>query len=235
MKARDVMSSDVVTVSPDETVLHAARLLLQKKFSGLPVVDAFGTLVGMVTEGDFLRRAETGTVRRRPRWLEFIAGPGRLAGEYTRTSGQFVREVMTREVCTVAEDAELEDVVGLMESKHIKRVPVLRGKKVVGIVTRHNLVRALAGSIPAKPAVGSTDDTIREQLLAELSKQTWAPLMLNVIVTNGNVKLVGTIYDGRQRDALHALAETVPGVKNIEDELVWIEPMSGMVIESTAA
>lgn len=135
----------------------------------------------------------------------------------------------------MAEDAELEDVVGLMESKHIKRVPVLRGNKVVGIVTRQNLVRALVGSTPAKPTISSEDDTIREQLLAQLSKQTWAPLMLNVIVTNGNVKLVGTIYDGRQRDALLALTENVPGVKNIEDELVWIEPMSGMVIESTAA
>jgi CBS domain-containing protein len=228
MKAQDVMSRDVVTVSPDETVLCAARLMLQKKFSGLPVVDATGALVGIVTEGDFLRRAETGTVRRRPRWIEFIVGPGRLAGEYTRTAGQFVHEVMTRDVCTVSEDAELEHVVGLMERNHVKRLPVLRGDKVVGIVTRQNLLRAVVGSAPANLPI-TNDDEIRERFLAELNKQPWMPLMLNVIVTNGNVKLVGTIFDERQRDAIRALAENVPGVKNIEDELVCVEPMSGMV------
>jgi CBS-domain-containing membrane protein len=233
MKAQDVMSRDVVTVSPDETILHAARLMLQRKFSGLPVVDAAGTLVGIVTEGDFLRRTETGTVRRRPRWLEFLAGPGRLAGEYTRTAGQFVKEVMTREVCVVAEDTELEDVVSLMEDKHVKRLPVVRGKQVVGIVTRQNLLRALVGLARAKPPI-TNDDAIRERLLADMSKQPWAPL-LNVIVTNGHVKLIGTIFDDRERDALRVLAENVPGVKSIEDELILIEPMSGMAIDLTTA
>lgn len=235
MRAKDVMSRDVVTVSPDETVLHAVRLMLQRRFSGLPVVDAAGTLVGIVTEGDFLRRAETGTLRQRPRWSEFLLGPGRLAGEYTRAAGQFVHEVMTRDVSTVTEDAELEDVVGLMERNHIKRLPVLRGSKVVGIVTRQNLLRALAGLATAKPPIMSDDDTIRERVIAELSKQSWAPLLPNVIVTNGNVKLVGTIFDDRQRGALRVLAENVPGVKSVQDELVWIEPMSGMVIEPAAA
>ncbi|MGZ5938289.1 MAG: CBS domain-containing protein [Rhizomicrobium sp.] len=222
------MSRDVVTVSPDDTVLRAARLMLQKKFSGLPVVDAAGTLVGIVTEGDFLRRAETGTVRRRPRWIEFIVGPGRLAGEYTRTAGQFVHEVMTRDVCTVSEDAELQDVVALMERNHVKRIPVLRGGKVVGIVTRQNLLRAVVGSAPANLPV-TNDDEIRERFLTELNKQPWIPVMLSFVVTNGNVKLIGTIFDERQRDAMRALAENVPGVKNIEDELVCVEPMSGMV------
>jgi len=236
MQAKDVMSRDVVTVSPDEPILHAARLMLQWKFSGLPVVDASGTLVGIVTEGDFLRRVETGTVRRRPRWIEFLIGPGYLAGEYTRMAGQFVREVMTREVCTVTEHAELEDVVALIESKKVKRLPVLRGNKLVGIITRQNLLRALAGSAVARRAVMSDDDTIREHFLAELGKQSWAPLMQSsVSVTNGNIKLMGTIFDDRQRDAIHALAENVPGVKNIDDELVCIDPMSGMVIPPAAA
>lgn len=232
MKVQDVMSRDVATVSPDETILHAARLMLQRKFSGLPVVDAAGTLVGIVTEGDFLRRAETGTVRRRPRWLEFLVGPGRLAGEYTRTAGQFVREVMTRDVCVVTEDTSLEDVVDLMENKHIKRLPVIRGEQVVGIVTRQNLLRALVGMARAKPVI-TNDDAIRERLVAELSKQPWAPI-LNVIVTNGHVKLIGTIFDDREREALRVLAENVPGVKSIEDELILIEPMSGMAIELPA-
>jgi CBS-domain-containing membrane protein len=233
MKAHDVMSRDVVTVSPDETIRHAAWLMLQRKFSGLPVVDSAGTLVGIVTEGDFLRRAETGTVRRRPRWLEFLVGPGRLAGEYTRTAGQFVKEVMTREICVVTEDAELEDVVGLMENRHIKRLPVIRGKQVVGIVTRQDLLRAFLGVAKVKAPI-TNDDAIRERLLAELSKQSWAPI-LSVVVTNGNVKLIGTIFDDRERDALRVLAENVPGVKSIEEELILIEPMSGMAIEINAA
>jgi CBS domain-containing protein len=233
MRAQDVMSRDVVTVSPDETILHAARLMLQRKLSGLPVVDATGMLVGIVTEGDFLRRAETGTVRRRPRWLEFLAGPGRLAGEYTRTAGQFVKEVMTRDVCVVTEETTLQDVVNLMEDRHIKRLPVIRGKQVVGIVTRQNLLRALVGLARAKPSI-TNDDAIRERLLTDMSKQSWAPL-LNVIVTNGHVKLIGTIFDDRQRDALRVLAENVPGVTSIEDELVLIEPISGMVVGPVAA
>jgi CBS domain-containing protein len=235
MKAQDVMSRDVVTVLPGETILHAARLMLQRKFSGLPVVDDAGTLVGIVTEGDFLRRVETGTTRRRPRWLEFVLGPGHLADEYTHTAGQFVKEVMTRDVATVTEDTELADVVDLMERNHIKRLPVLRANKLVGIITRQNLLRALAGSTTtAKTPRMGDDDAIRERILAEMSKQPWVPL-LNVIVMNGNAKLIGTIFDDRQRDALRVLAENVPGVKKVEDELVFIEPMSGMVIEHTAA
>jgi CBS domain-containing protein len=235
MKAHEVMSRDVVTISSEEPILHAVRIMLQRKFSGLPVVDAAGTLVGIVTEGDLLRRVETGTVRRRPRWIEFVAGPGRLADEYAHAAGKFVKDVMTRDVATVTEDAELETVVGLMEDQHIKRLPVVRENKVVGIITRQNLLRQLAGLAKAQPSVRSEDNEIRERLLAELEKQPWAPQMLNVIVTNGNVKLVGTIFDGRQRNAIRVLAENVPGVKSIDDELVWIEPMSGTVIEPAAA
>jgi CBS domain-containing protein len=117
----------------------------------------------------------------------------------------------------------------LMENKHIKRLPVVRGKQVVGIVTRQNLLRALVGQVPAKRPI-TDDDAVRERLLAEMSKQSWAPL-LNVIVTDGHVKLIGTIFDDRQRDALHVLVENVPGVTSIEDQLMLIEPMSGTVIE----
>ena len=234
MRAQDVMSRDVVTVTPDDTVVQAARLMLQGKFSGLPVVDANGSLVGMVTEGDLLRRAETGTVCRRPRWLELIAGPGRLAAEYTRSAGKFVKEVMTRGAQAVTGDTELADIVDLMERNHIKRVPVTKGDRVVGIISRQNLVRALVRTSRAKTQT-TDDDTIRDRLLAALKEQPWAPLMFNAVVTNGNVKLVGTILDGRQRDAIRALVENVPGVKNIEDELVWIDPMSGVIIEPRAA
>ena len=234
MKAQDIMSRDVVTVAPDASILHAARLMLQRKFSGLPVVDASGTLVGIVTEGDFLRRAETGTVRRRPRWIEFFVGPGPLAAEYAHANGRRVDEIMTRDVLTVAEDTPLQDVVGLMERHDVKRLPVVREHQIVGIVTRQNLLRALIGRTSAAAPVESSDTAIRERLLAELKAQSWAPIV-DISVEGGRVKLAGVIFDDRQRDAIRVAAENIPGVKSVEDQLAWIEPTSGMVIEPRAA
>ena len=145
MKVRDIMTSPVVSIEPESAVLEAVRIMLQRHISGLPVIDKEGRLVGIVTEGDFLRRAETGTQRRRPRWLEYLVGPGRLADEYTRTHGRKVHEIMTAGALTVTEDTPLDEVVRLMEKRRIKRLPVMRGNAVVGIVSRANLVHALAG------------------------------------------------------------------------------------------
>ena len=145
MKVRDIMTSPVISVTPDSTVLEAVRIMLQRHISGLPVIEKSGELVGIVTEGDFLRRAETGTQRRRPRWLEYLVGPGRLADEYTRSHGRKVYEIMTFGALTVTEDTPLDEVVRLMEKRRIKRLPVVRGTAVVGIVSRANLVHALAG------------------------------------------------------------------------------------------
>lgn len=235
MKAADVMTRQVISVAPDEQITHAASLMLQNRISGLPVVDAAGKLVGVVTEGDFLRRAETGTQKRRPRWIEFLLGPGRLASEYVHTSGRKVGEIMTEEVYTVSEDTPLEEVVRLMERRRIKRAPVMRGRELVGIVTRANLLRALA-SIAAEAAPTSTDDAaIRDRLLEELNKQPWAPVaMISVIVRNGVVQLSGALTDERQRQGIHVAAENIPGVKKIEDHMVWIEPVSGTAIEAEA-
>src|SRR5262245_59676455 len=198
MKAQDIMARDVATVTPDATILHAARLMLQHRFSGLPVVDASGALAGIVTEGDFLRRAETGTLRRRPRWLEFIMGPGRLAAEYAQGAGRRVGDVMTHEVSTVTEDTPLREIVDLMERKRIKRLPVVRGRQVVGIVTRQNLLRALVDNVPPSAAAPVDDDELRERILAALGREPWAPLMLDALVHGGHVRLVGTILDDRQ-------------------------------------
>src|SRR5262249_55408199 len=134
MKAVDVMTREIVSVAPDASVLEAVRLMLQHKISGLPVVDVAGRLQGIVTEGDFLRRVATGTGRKRSHFVEFLLGPGRLAEEYTRASGRRVSEVMTPEVLTVTEDAPLERVVHLMERHRVKRIPVVRGDELVGIV-----------------------------------------------------------------------------------------------------
>ena len=233
MKAIDVMTRDVVSIAPDASVLEAVRLMLQHKISGLPVTDAGGNLLGILTEGDFLRRAETGTERQRSRLIQFLLGPGRLAADYVHASGRKVSEVMTTQVCTVTEDAPLEQVVRLMEDHRIKRVPVMRGREVVGIVTRANLMRAVANLAAAEPPAVADDATIRERLLFILKRQSWAPsALLDVVVVDGVVKLSGEITDERERQALRVAAENIPGVKKVEDHLVWIEPHSGVVVEA---
>jgi CBS domain-containing protein len=232
MRAVDVMTVDPVSISPDDSIVEAIRLMLQRKFSGLPVVDSTGALVGIVTEGDLLRRTETGTQRKRPRWIEFLIGSGRLANEYVHASGRKVHDVMTYDVQTVAEETPLDDIVQQMERHQIKRLPVVRSGKLVGIVTRANLLRALASVVgESKPVAAADDASIRARMYAELQKQPWAPVnMLDIVVRDGIVHLWGVLLDERQREAIHVVAENTPGVKGIEDHLVWVEPMSGMAI-----
>jgi CBS domain-containing protein len=231
MQASDVMTYNVVSVEPDASIVVAARLMLQKHLSGLPVVDSAGKLVGIITEGDFLRRAETGTERHRPRWLEFLLGPGTLANEYVRESGRNVNEIMTREVYTVSETTPLPDVVKLMEQHRIKRVPVVRGETVVGMITRANLMRALIHLSLQEKSPSAGDTEIRERLLSELNKHSWAPIaLINISVSDGVVTLSGALTDERERQALRVAAENVPGVKTVEDELVWVDPMLPMTV-----
>lgn len=233
MNVSDVMTPGVVSVPPDATVVMAAELMLQKRISGVPVIDERGDLVGIVSEGDFLRRAETGTGRRRPRWIEFFMGPGRLADEYVRLSGRKVRDVMSHEVQTVAPDAPLEEVVHLMERHNIKRVPVVDNGKVVGIVTRANLLHAVAGFAREIAPLSAEDSTIRGRLLAALKDQPWSPVTaIDVTVRNGVVQLSGVITDERQRQALRVAAENIPGVKDVEDNIAWVEPVSGVFVEA---
>jgi len=234
MRASDIMTPGVISADPDATVLQAARYMLQHHISGLPVVDKAGKLVGILSEGDFLRRCETGTDRKRSRWLEFLMGPGKMAAEYTHTHGSKVSEVMTTAVHTVAEDTKLEDIVELMERRRIKRVPVMRGNKVVGIVTRSNLMHAMV-SLARTGAKGAKDDaTIRAKLLEEIKNEKWAlASMINVVVRGGVVELWGAIVDERQREALKVAAENIPGVKEVKDHLAWVELNSGMVVEPT--
>jgi CBS domain-containing protein len=231
MKAADIMTGRVISVAPDASILECIRLMLQHRISGLPVIDAAGNLVGIVTEGDFLRRAEAGTERKRPRWLEFFAGPGRLADEYVHSHGRKAAEVMTGEPLTINEDTPVEEVVRLMEERRIKRLPVMRGTKVVGIVSRANLLHALASVAREAPPPAKDDQAIRERVLAELAKQPWAPRdLIDVTVRNGAVELWGIVTADHQRDAATVAAENVAGVKKVTNHLAWIEPTSGMMI-----
>jgi CBS domain-containing protein len=231
MKVKDVMTAPVISVEPDASIWEAVRIMLQRHISGLPVIDKGGRLVGMVSEGDFLRRAETGTQRQRPHWLEFLMAPRRLAEEYTRTHGRKIQDIMTPNPLTVTEGTPLDEVVGTMEKRRIKRLPVVRGNDVVGIVTRANLVHALAGVARELMPTTASDEGIRERLLTELAKEAWAPVgLIDVVVRNGVVELWGTITEERQRQALIAAAENVPGVKAVRDHLGWVDVMSGVLM-----
>ena len=232
MQVKEVMTANVVCIGTEEPVLKAARLMLQNRISGLPVIDKDGELVGIVTEGDFLRRSELGTQRQRPKWLEFIVGPGRLAQEFTHSSGRKVEEIMTPDPRTIGDDETLEAVVDTMERHHVKRLPVTRDGRVIGIVSRANLMHALASLSRDVPAPAAGDLAIRDQILAAIGKQDWAP-RINVIVNGGVAELHGVITDDRERAGLIVAAENVPGVKRVRDHLVWVEPMSGMAFPSS--
>ena len=232
MIVADVMTRNVLSVSPDATVDEAARMMLERGISGLFVVDAKGELAGIVTEGDLLRRDELGTERHRPWWLRMLVSPGRQAADFTRTHGRRVSDVMTEAVISVATDATLEDVVEIMEENRIKRVAVVARKRVVGVVSRSDLLRALVGRSRSAAPVSTDDRTIREAILDGLDNASWAPATtLGVNVAGGVVDLWGTIMDEQERRAIRILAENTPGVAAVHDHLVFVEPYSGTVIE----
>ena len=231
MLAGDVMTRKVISVASDASAMQAGTLMLKHQISGLPVVDSSGILLGIISEGDFLRRAELGTQRRRPRWLAFLIGPGRLASEYVHACGRKVKEIMTPNPYTVTEATPVTEVVQLMERHRIKRVPVVCGRRLVGIVSRADLLRALARLARATETVATNDAEIRERVMAELRRQNWAPLdLINVIVRDRIVELQGTITEDSARQAMVVAAENVPGVRAMHDHLVWVEPVSGMTV-----
>ncbi len=233
MIASDVMTRNVISVPPDATIADAVELMLQRGISGLLVVDAGGTLAGIVTEGDLLRRDELGTERRRSWWLRLIASPGRQAADFTRTHGRKVSDVMTHDVISVNVDAPLEEIVALMEEHRVKRVPVLEGNRVVGVVSRADLLRALSVAARERGAATADDPTIRDRILDTLTREAWAPrTSLNVTVVNGVVDLWGTISNDQERRAISVIAENTPGVKKVIDHLVFVEAYTGTVIEA---
>jgi CBS domain-containing protein len=232
MRAHQIMTRQVVTVSPDTTILDAANTMLERHISGLPVVSAAGKLVGIVSEGDFIRRAEIGTQRRRARWLKFLLGAGRDASDFVHEQGRKVGEIMTPDPCTVSEDTPLQDIVTTMEKNSIKRLPVMRGDQIVGIVTRANLLQAVAGLAREIPDPNADDDHIRGRILASIEKNDWCPFGLGVIVHGGIVHLSGIITDERTRRAIVVAAENVAGVKKVHDHLCWVDTMSGFYLNS---
>jgi CBS domain-containing protein len=232
MKAKDVMTHCVVTIGAEAPIRDAIARMIGHRISGVPVVDDAGNVVGIVTEGDLVRRAETGTEAPRRRWLELLSGRAALADEYARAHGRTVQDVMSRKVVSVAPETPLAEIVRLMEEHSIKRIPVVEGKRLVGIVSRADLLLALSANLKDGAATWSADDTIRATIRADMKRQAWCPsYSVRVTVRNGVVRFSGTISDERERHALAVLAANVKGVRSVADELVLLEPLTGAVVD----
>jgi CBS domain-containing protein len=232
MRAHQIMTRRVITVKADTPILEAANLMLHQHVSGLPVVDEAGKLIGIVSEGDFIRRSEIGTQRKRGRWLKILVGPGLSAFDFVHEQGRKVGEIMTSDLYTTTEDMLLEDVVQLMERQNVKRLPVMRGDVLVGIVTRSDLLRAVASLARDVPDPTADDDHVRNRVIAAIEKGDWQPMQLGVTVRDGIVHLTGMIMDERFRQAIIVAAENVSGVKLVHDHLYLFDAMSGLSFRS---
>ena len=221
MRAVEVMTTKVITVGENASVAEVAKLLAERGISAVPVVDKDNRVIGMVSEGDLLHRTETGTEKCRSWWLEMMASTNQLAGDYIKSHSANVKDVMTRDVISVSDTTPLADIAILLEANRIKRVPVVRDGKLVGIVSRANLVRALAMSVNEPSSSAELDDrTIRDELLAELKAQKWAEVSpANVTVKDGVVHLWSSYLSEQEKRALVVAAENTPGVRRVEDHM----------------
>lgn len=218
MKASEIMTRGVIAVTPDTPVRDVAKLMVDQRISGVPVIDD-GKLVGIVSENDLVRRVELGTEKTRPRWVQFLTSDDTLLAEYVHARGRVARDVMTTNVVTVAPDDPIAFVAEVLETRHIKRVPVVDGGKVVGIVSRANLLQALAAIVPVQIEPARTDDaTIHDAVAAEIQKIAFpSPVMDNVTVSDGIVHLWGYVGSDNERRAVRIAAERVVGVKEVKD------------------
>jgi CBS domain-containing protein len=220
MRAIDVMARDVVTATPEMTVQAVAQLMINHRISGIPIVDADRQLLGIVTEGDLLRRVETGTERQRSRWSEWFSPNSRLAAEYTKSHARRVADAMAGEVTSVGEFATLSEIADLMEVRRIKRVPVLRDGKLIGIVSRADLLKVLASN-GANTSDEERDRTIRSRLFAELRDQRWSHHNeSDIVVSDGVVHFWGVVGSEEERRALRVAGENIVGVRGVEDHTI---------------
>jgi CBS domain-containing protein len=221
MRAIDVMARDVVTVHPETDVAEAVKLLAEHDVSALPIVDGEGKLLGILSEADLMHRVEIGTEKRRLWWQEAVTGAGTLAEEFAKSHGKKVGEIMTPEVVAVSEETPLSEIATLFERKRIKRVPVTKDGKLVGVVSRSNLIQALASVVGRMDEHDETDRQIRLDLLSRLKEQSWTDFgSRNITVSGRVVHLWGLVGTPAERKALLALAESTPGVSRVCDEMI---------------
>jgi CBS domain-containing protein len=221
MNASDVMVCEVVTVGPEEAVSKAVQLLVDHDISALPVVDGERRVIGILSEADLLHREKIGTEKHRAWWLEAVTPPSVLALDYAKSHGRRVAELMSQDIISANEDTPLSELANILEKHRIKRVPILRDGKLVGIVSRSNLIQALASAPPKSEKDQLTDRGIRSAILARLGEQSWTDFgERNIVVSNGVVHLWGLVGSPEEHKALLALAESVDGVREVSDEMI---------------
>jgi len=216
MNAADVMTTEVVSIGPETSVRHIAQLMLRHRISALPVLDDNGRVVGIVSEGDMMRRAELDGDRHRSWWLNLLASPEEIASEYVRQHGQRAKDIMTRRVISVDERASVATVAAILEEKRVKRVPVLKDGRLIGIVSRADL---LHGIVTAKLDNSASGDeamrrAVRTRIRDDAGVRDWA---LNVTVSDGVVHLWGAVRSAVERRAAEVAAESVRGVSAVVD------------------
>ena len=224
MKAKDVMTEDVVSVGPETTVRDIARLLLEHRISAVPVLGKGGRLLGIVSEGDLMRRTETHTERPRSWWLSLLDGPDGGAERYLKTHGLTARDVMTAQPLTVKEGTPLEKIATLLERKRIKRVPVMRGAKVVGIVSRANLLHALVASADARSGARRALAPGRKAVIRRIRAAGQSLDYVNVVVEGPVVHLWGGVQSEAARKAVGLAARRSPGVTEVKNHLAVMPP-----------
>jgi len=220
MKASEVMEPEVLSVGPETKVSDVAKALLSRRISAVPVVDN-GKLVGIVSEGDLIRRVETDTERHRSWWVELLISSEKLATEYVKSHARYAGEVMTRKVVTAEENTSLSEVAKLFENHNIKRVPILRGSKVVGIVSRADLLRVLADLHEKSEPAPNDDDAIRNEIIRRLKAEHWySSAQVEIGVRSGVAKIDGLVMTHEQQAAIRVVAENTPGVRSVNDATI---------------
>ncbi len=219
MKIIEIMTKDVVTVAPDTPVQEIARLMAQKHISGVPVVDADGTMTGIVSHSDLLHRPETGTEPRRRRWIDLFADPDTLARAYTKTHGMKARDIMTRKVVWVDAQSDLRDAADVLDKRDVKRVPVLENNRIVGILSRGDVVRAFAMQ-PPRQAGQVSDAAVQTAIQKRFAEQNWLDAtFVSVSVRDGVAELSGIIRSKAQLAAVETMVEETSGVTAIRNAL----------------
>jgi len=225
MKAEDVMVSTVITVGVNASIGEVAAILLNNHISAAPVVDEKGELVGIVSEGDLMRRPEIGTTKRHSWWLELISNKWASATEYIKSHSRKVADVMTRDLITAKPDTPLGDIAGLLERNQIKRVPIVERGKLVGIVSRANILQALSSATRKLPSLMTADDSeLRKKVVSQMASEPWRPTMLTVTVQDGTVDLWGLVHSVEQKKAAQLAAETTPGVRAVVNN-IFVQPI----------
>ena len=220
MRAHQIMTQQVITVGADASIVDAINTMLHYHVSGLPVVDAAGKLIGIVSEGDFIRRAEIGIQPSRGRWLRHLLSASQTAADFVHERGRKVSDIMTPAPLTITEDAQLDEIARIMESHGVKRLPVMRGAQLVGIVTRSDFLPAVASLARHAPTFSVADDQLRSEILAAVGRAAWRPCRLKVTVCDGVVSLSGIVRGDDARRAAIVAAENVAGVREVHDDLL---------------